>query len=226
LLTPSSGRTMKVYEATGMNLPGSMPLATSTTGTITVVGATAKRYDLAIEASSTTGSYSVKATNASYTGSCGAAGTYENPMPLPTAEGSLVTASFEVGAGSPGNGTWAACRSGTACDWYSVSLTAGQRLAVDTYAVTDGLCALEVAIYAPPEHAYFSNAESGGSPTSRAPVTFDVGRSMSSHGANLAYVARGAGTYRIQVRATGTYDCPTHALMAAKGPTALMPGHF
>jgi hypothetical protein len=83
-----------------------------------------------------------------------------------------------------------------------------------------------VAIYAPPEQAYFSNAESGGSPTLRGPVTFDVGGSLSSHGASVAYVARRPGTYRIQVRATGTYDCPNYTLITAKGPAAPMPGHF
>ncbi len=203
---------IEVYAANGTSPPSS-GLYADGAGRVEFVGTPDTRYYLLVSPTGAgVGAYNIAVTNNTCP-TCSAAGTYASPTPLPTPLGGIVMDRLDHGTQEVGFSSPAQCANGTACDWYGVELQGNERVTVAANRVWDDLCRLEVAVLPPPEWGQF-NIPTGGE---RQPIVFDQGGSMEDNGAQLTYVARRAGAYRIRVRANGTSECPRYELSVVRG---------
>ncbi|MCC7541797.1 MAG: hypothetical protein IT379_36600 [Deltaproteobacteria bacterium] len=204
---------LDVYTAVGTDQPSFWTVA-SAIGSVTVPSPSPGwRYYVVVRPrpGGTGNTYAIRATQAgcSPAWSCNETGTYNFPRFLASSVGAHHWNAIDQGdAGS----TWAACRDGASCDWYRVDLAAGERFTGTVSRVFDSLCALELAVFAPPEQVWWVRSDG-----STAPIVTDVAGSMENRGAQLTFVARRAGTYRVRVRGTTTWNCPAYQLTATQG---------
>lgn len=203
-----------VYRTTGTTLPSGSP-TWSGTGSVTV-GGDPGHYWIRVRYGGQTGAYTFTTTHSGCT-ACNDNGTFSSPRPLPTVSGGFVWNRLDHGALESGYDSWTACSDGSACDWYEISLAGNERVTATAFDVYDAWCGLELAVYAPssPEnHQYFEGA--GGT---REPIVFDKNGSMETLGAQLTFVARRAGVYRIRVRGNSAANCPRYRMTVARGPS-------
>jgi|GEM_PF-3081325 hypothetical protein len=207
---------LEVYFSTGTTIP-TTPIATSSTGSVTIASPSVGHYYARVLANGTTGSRTLTTTAGATCGTtCSGSGTYTSPQSLPTTSGGEVFDRITVAnpAADPAT-TWSGCADGTHCDWYSIDLADNERVSVTTWGMVN-TCQLEVAIFAPPEQGFFVGG--GGV---RYPAARDLtGSSFSTIvGGQFTYTARRGGTFRIAFRSPGSTACGNYWFHVARSST-------